>query len=53
MFSRPANQPLAQGNCRSTTPGGRVDLEEKITIDNKLILLEMGRFLKQKRGTCG
>jgi hypothetical protein len=25
-----ADQPLAQGFLRSTTPGGRVDLEEKI-----------------------
>jgi hypothetical protein len=28
MFSRPLNEPLAQGILRSTTPGGRVDLEE-------------------------
>jgi hypothetical protein len=48
-----ADQPLAQGFLRSTTPGGRVDLEEKLRIDNTVILLEKLYFLKgQKRG-CG
>jgi hypothetical protein len=29
MFSRPLSEPLAQGFLCSTTPGGRVDLEDK------------------------
>jgi hypothetical protein len=33
--------------------GGRVDLEEKITIDNILILLEIDEFLKALREGCG
>jgi len=52
MFSRPLSKPLAQGLWCSTTPGGRVDLEEKQQIDNTQILLEMGRFLKGLAETC-
>jgi hypothetical protein len=47
------NQPLAQGFYCSPALGGRVDLEEKQRIDNSLILLEMGRFLKPEGGDCG
>jgi hypothetical protein len=53
MFSRPVDQPLAQGFSWSTTPGGRVDLEKKPRIDNPNILLELGYFLKSKSGACG
>jgi hypothetical protein len=53
MFSRPVDQPLAQGFFRATTPGGRVDLEEELRIDNKTILLENGYFLKELAVGCG
>jgi hypothetical protein len=53
MFSKPVDQPLAQGFMWSTMPGGRVDLEEKLPIDNKPILLEIVYFLKEKKAACG
>jgi hypothetical protein len=34
MLSKAVDQPLAQGFLWSTTLGGRVDLEEKLRIDN-------------------
>jgi hypothetical protein len=37
----------------SKQPGGRVDLEEKLRIDNNQILPENRDFLKQMGGGCG
>jgi hypothetical protein len=53
MFSRCFDQPLAQGFCGQTWPGGRVDLEEKLRIDNTQILPEKGYFLKLLGRSCG
>jgi hypothetical protein len=53
MFSRLRDLLLAQSACGSGKPGGRVDWKEKQPIDNKLILLEKGAFLKLEEWGCG
>jgi hypothetical protein len=48
------DQPLAQGVFQSIfTPGGRVDLEEKLRIDSKAILPKIGQILKTCDKPCG
>jgi hypothetical protein len=53
MFSRRLASPWRRAFCGQIPPGGRVDLEEKLRIDNIQILLEKEYFLKLLDLSCG